>query len=46
VISERVVSSQPAATYRAMQPGQPVRNVVRGVANGTCRIVNGVRVCN
>jgi hypothetical protein len=46
VISERVVSSQPTATYRTMQPGQPVRNVVRGVANGTCRIVNGVRFCN
>jgi hypothetical protein len=46
VISERVVSSQPTVTYRSMQPGQPVRNVVRGVANGTCRIVNGVRVCN
>jgi hypothetical protein len=46
VISERVVSSQPTATYRTMQPAQPVRNVVRGVANGTCRIVNGVRVCN
>ena len=46
VISERVVSSQPTVTYRTMQPGQPVRNVVRGVANGTCRIVNGVRVCN
>jgi hypothetical protein len=46
VVSERVVSSQPTVTYRTMQPGQPVRNVVRGVANGTCRIVNGVRVCN
>jgi hypothetical protein len=46
VISERVVSSSPTVTYRTMQPGQPVRNVVRGVANGTCRIVNGVRVCN
>ena len=46
VVSERVVSSQPTATYRTMQPGQPVRNAVRGVANGTCRIVNGVRICN
>jgi hypothetical protein len=46
VISERVVSSQPTVTYRTMQPGQPVRNVVRGVANGTCRVINGVRVCN
>jgi hypothetical protein len=46
VVSERVISSQPTVTYRTMQPAQPVRNVVRGVANGTCRIVNGVRVCN
>jgi hypothetical protein len=46
VVSERVVSSQPTVTYRTMQPGQSVRNAVRGVANGTCRIVNGVRVCN
>jgi hypothetical protein len=46
VVSERVVSSQPTATYRTTQPAQPVRNVVRGAANGTCRIVNGVRVCN
>jgi hypothetical protein len=46
IVSERVVSSQPTTQYRQMQSGQPVRNVVRGVANGTCRIVNGVRVCN
>jgi len=46
IVSERVVSSQPSVQYRQMQSGQPVRNVVRGVANGTCRIVNGVRVCN
>lgn len=57
VISERVVSSSPAVTYQSgpvlrqpnYQAGQPVRNVVRGVATGvrntTCRIVNGVRVC-
>ena len=51
VISERVVSSSPTATYRTpnYQAGQPVRNVVRSVATGvrntTCRIVNGVRVC-
>lgn len=49
LVSERVVGNsrspqvfrQSQATYRT-----PVRNVVRGVANGTCRIVNGVRVCN
>jgi hypothetical protein len=58
VISERVVSSSPTVTYQSgpvlrqpnYQSGQPVRNVVRGVATGvrntTCRIVNGVRVCN
>lgn len=46
VVSERVVSSRPALQYRTMQPVQPVRNVVRAAANGTCRIVNGVRVCN
>jgi hypothetical protein len=57
VISERVVSSSPTVTYQSgpvlrqpnYQSGQPVRNVVRGVATGarnaTCRIVNGVRVC-
>lgn len=43
VVSERVVSSSPTVTY---QQRQPVRNVVRGVANTTCRIVNGVRICN
>jgi hypothetical protein len=46
VVSERVVSTQPTVTYRTMQPAQPVRNVMRATANGTCRIVNGVRVCN
>ena len=46
VISERVVSTRSAPPLRQMQPAQPVRNVFRGVANGTCRIVNGVRVCN
>jgi hypothetical protein len=54
IVSERVVSSQPTVTYQSgpvlrqpnYQTGQPVRNVVRGVASGTCRIVNGVRVCN
>jgi hypothetical protein len=58
VISERVVSSSPTVTCQSgpvlrqpnYQSGQPVRNVVRGVATGvrntTCRIVNGVRVCN
>lgn len=58
VVSERVVSSAPTVTYQSgptlrspnYQSGQPVRNVVRGVAAGvrntTCRIVNGVRVCN
>jgi len=45
VVSERVVSTQ-AAPLRQMQPAQPVRNVMRGTANGTCRIVNGVRICN
>jgi len=46
VVSERVVSTRPATPLRQMQPAQPLRNVFRGVANGTCRIVNGVRVCN
>jgi hypothetical protein len=45
IVSERVVSTQ-ATPLRQMQSAQPVRNVVRGVANGTCRIVNGVRICN
>jgi hypothetical protein len=43
VISERVVCRSPSAVPRMqMQPAHPVRNVLRG----TCRIVNGVRVCN
>ena len=53
IVSERVVSSSPTVNYQSgpvrqpnYQAGQPVRNVVRGVASGTCRIVNGVRVCN
>jgi hypothetical protein len=46
VVSERVVSTRPAPPLRQMQQAQPLRNVFRGVANGTCRIVNGIRVCN
>jgi len=45
VTSERVVSSTPAPPMQ-MQPAQPVRNVGRAVVRGTCRIVNGVRVCD
>jgi hypothetical protein len=51
--SPAVVYSQPTTvTYQTSQPvyRTPVRTVVRGVATGvrntTCRIVNGVRVCN
>lgn len=52
VTGERVVSSRPTATLRTpdYQSGQPVRNVVRGVAvgvrNTTCRVVNSVEICN
>lgn len=48
VVSERVVSS--SLRTPNYQSGQPVRNVVRGVAvgvrNTACRVVNGVRICN
>jgi hypothetical protein len=50
LISEQVIATyegtpQTPQTRQAPQAA-PVRNVLKGVANGTCRIINGVRVCN
>lgn len=48
IVSERVVSSTPVVQSQPVyqMQRQPVRTVVRGAATATCRIVNGVRVCN
>lgn len=51
LVSERVTKTYdgvPQAVYRQPAPPQrtPVRDAIQGMANGTCRMVNGAGVCN